>query len=139
MARNNDRDRERAPKRTPRDTRPNAKRKVCVFCRDSVTWVDYKDLGVLKRFVNDRGRIRPSRISGNCTQHQRDVQIAVKTARELALLPYSQRTVSERAPGSAPSGSQPGGTATQVRRSLELPEELVEDEASSTTYNDEEE
>ena len=137
MARNNDRD--RAPKRTPRDTRPNAKKKVCVFCRDSVTWVDYKDLGVLKRFVSDRGKIRPSRISGNCAQHQRDVQMAVKTARELALLPYSQRTLSERAPGRAPSGSQPRSDATQAKRSFELPEGLVADEAGSTTYNDEEE
>ena len=136
MARNHDRD--RAPKRTPRDTRPNAKTKVCVFCRDDVTWVDYKDLGVLKRFVSDRGRIRSMRISGNCTQHQRDVQVAVKTARELALLPYSQRTVSERASGRAPTGPQPGSDATQARRSFELPEGLV-DEAGPTTYIDEEE
>ncbi len=139
MARNNDRDRDRASKRTPRDTRPNAKKKVCVFCRDSVTWVDYKDLGVLKRFVSDRGKIRPSRITGNCTQHQRDVQMAVKTARELALLPHSQRTVSEQAPGRAPSGSQSRSDATHAQRSSEVPEGLVADEAGSTTYNEQEE
>jgi small subunit ribosomal protein S18 len=109
MARNNDRDRDRSPKRVLKDVRPRGKKKICVFCKDSVTWVDYKDVSVLRRFVSDRGKIRSRRVSGNCTQHQRDVQVAVKTARELALLPYSQRAVSERAPGRPPRASRPEG------------------------------
>jgi small subunit ribosomal protein S18 len=96
MARNNDRDR---GKRTTKDTRPRGKKKVCVFCKDHVDWVDYKDVNLLRRFMSDRGKIRARRVTGNCSQHQRDVQVAIKTAREVALLPYTQRTVSERGPG----------------------------------------
>jgi small subunit ribosomal protein S18 len=96
MARNNDRDR---GKRTIKDTRPRGKKKVCVFCQDQAGWVDYKDVNVLRRFMSDRGKIRARRVTGNCSQHQRDVQMAIKTARELALMPYVQRTLSERGPG----------------------------------------
>src|SRR2546423_5071131 len=87
-------------RRSPKDTgRRNAKKKVCVFCSDHIKWVDYKDANLLRRFMSDRGKIRARRVSGNCAQHQRDVAIAIKTARELALLPYSQRTVAERGGG----------------------------------------
>jgi small subunit ribosomal protein S18 len=87
-------------RRTPKDTgRRNAKKKVCVFCSDHIKWVDYKDVNLLRRFMSDRGKIRARRVSGNCAQHQRDVAVAIKTARELALLPYSQRTVAERGGG----------------------------------------
>ena len=51
--------------------------------------VDYKDVNVLRKFISDRGKIRARRVTGNCVQHQRDVAIAVKNARELALLPYT--------------------------------------------------
>ena len=102
MARNNDRDRDRGSKRILKDNRPRGKKKVCIFCKEHVTWVDYKDVNLLKRFMSDRGKIRSRRVTGNCAQHQRDVQVAIKTARELALLPYTQRTVSERGPGRGP-------------------------------------
>jgi len=96
MARNNDRD--RGKKRTPvRDTNRRGKPKVCVFCRDHVVWVDYKDVNVLRRFISDRAKIKARRTTGTCTQHQREVAVAIKTARELALLPYTQRTVSDKA------------------------------------------
>ena len=98
MARNNDRD--RGKKRTPvRDTNRRGKPKVCVFCRDHVTWVDYKDVNVLRRFISDRAKIKARRTTGTCLQHQRDVAVAIKTSRELALLPYTQRTVSDKAGG----------------------------------------
>jgi small subunit ribosomal protein S18 len=100
MARNNDRD--RGAKRTIKDTRPRGKKKVCIFCKDRANWVDYKDINLLRRFMSDRGKIRARRVTGNCSQHQRDVQVAIKTARELALLPYTQRTVNERGPGRGP-------------------------------------
>ncbi|HZB03055.1 MAG TPA: 30S ribosomal protein S18 [Actinomycetota bacterium] len=67
------------------------KRKVCVFCRDRVMHVDFKDTTLLRRFISDRGKIRARRVTGTCTQHQRDVATAVKNAREMALLPYSAR------------------------------------------------
>ncbi|MEY2478945.1 MAG: small subunit ribosomal protein, partial [Actinomycetota bacterium] len=81
--------------------------KVCIFCKDRTDWVDYKDVNLLRRFMSDRGKIRARRVTGNCAQHQRDVAVAIKTARELALLPYTQRTMSERGPGRG--GGRGGG------------------------------
>lgn len=115
MARNTDRDRDRGSKRIPKDTRRQGKTKVCIFCRDHATWIDYKDVNLLKRFMSDRGRIRPRLVMGNCAQHQRDVQVAIKTAREVALLPYAQRTVSERGPGKGPRGPRPEGGGRPAR------------------------
>lgn len=98
MARNNDRD--RGKKRAPlRDTNRRGKPKVCLFCREHIAWVDYKDAPLLRRFLSDRAKIKARRTTGTCVQHQRDVAVAIKTARELALLPYVQRTVSDRAGG----------------------------------------
>jgi hypothetical protein len=59
--------------------------------------------------MSDRGKIRARRVSGNCSQHQRDVAVAIKTARELALLPYTQRSISERAPGRGRGPREGGG------------------------------
>jgi len=104
MARSNDRDRgtRRGPKE--RDNRRGGKKKICIFCKDHTEWVDYKDVNLLRRFMSDRGKIRARRVTGNCSQHQSKVAIAIKTARELALLPYTQRTVSERGPGRGGGG-----------------------------------
>ena len=54
-----------------------------------VTEIDYKDVALLRKFISDRGKIRARRVSGNCSQHQRDVAVAVKNSREMALLPYT--------------------------------------------------
>jgi small subunit ribosomal protein S18 len=62
-----------------------------MFCRDKATHVDFKDTALLRRFISDRGKIRARRVTGTCSQHQRDVASAVKSAREMALLPYSAR------------------------------------------------
>ena len=67
------------------------KRKVCIFCRDHIDYVDFKDVGVLRKFVSERGKIRARRVSGNCDQHQAAVARAVKNAREMALMAYSSR------------------------------------------------
>lgn len=67
------------------------KRKVCIFCKDKVEYVDYKDVATLRKFISERGKIRARRVTGNCAQHQRDVAAAIKNAREMALLPYSTR------------------------------------------------
>jgi small subunit ribosomal protein S18 len=88
------------PKRAPKiDTRRGAKKKPCSFCQHGVGTGDYKDLAQLRKYISDRGKIRGRKVSGNCQQHQRDVTDAIKTARELALLPYTQRTVTERRGG----------------------------------------
>ena len=66
-----------------------AKRKICAFCMDKVKDIDYKDIPRLKKFVSERGKILPRRISGNCAKHQRQMTVAVKRARHIALLPFS--------------------------------------------------
>jgi small subunit ribosomal protein S18 len=66
----------------------SGRRKSCPYCRDKIEQVDYKDIGTLRKFVSDRGKIRSRRISGACRRHQSQVARAVKRARELALLPY---------------------------------------------------
>jgi ribosomal protein S18 len=68
-----------------------AKKKFCAFCKDRVDHVDFKDVAALRKFISDRGKIRARRVTGNCSQHQRDVAAAIKVAREMALLPYSSR------------------------------------------------
>ena len=71
------------------------KKKVCVFCKaekkgkSDLQNIDYKDTTLLRKYISDRGKIRARRVTGNCSQHQRDVAIAVKNAREMALLPYT--------------------------------------------------
>ena len=106
MARNNQRG-GTTTRRAPKDLGRRVKKKPCALCRDRTEWVDYKDVPMLRKYMSDRGKIRSRRVTGNCAQHQRDVQVAIKTARELALLPYAQRTVSERGPGRG--GGRSGG------------------------------
>lgn len=66
-----------------------AKKKICAFCVDKVTHIDYKDVAKLKKYISERGKILPRRISGNCAKHQRQMTVAVKRARHIALLPYT--------------------------------------------------
>ncbi len=73
--------------RKERGRRP--KKKVCGFCVDKVDYVDFKEASRLKRYVTDRGKILPRRISGNCAKHQRQMTVAIKRARQMALLPFS--------------------------------------------------
>ncbi|KQR99613.1 30S ribosomal protein S18 [Williamsia sp. Leaf354] len=63
--------------------------KACSFCKEKDTQIDYKETSLLRRFLSDRGRIRSRRVTGNCVQHQRDVAVAVKNSREVALLPFT--------------------------------------------------
>jgi small subunit ribosomal protein S18 len=98
MARNNQRG-GTASRRAPKDLGRRVKKKPCALCRDKVEWVDYKDVPMLRKYMSDRGKIRSRRVTGNCAQHQRALAMAIKTARELVLLPYTQRTVTERPGG----------------------------------------
>jgi len=70
-------------------------RKVCAFCADQATSIDYKDLSTLTRYVNERGRILPRRRTGTCAKHQRCLSQAIKRARHLALIPYAAQHVRE--------------------------------------------
>lgn len=66
-----------------------ARRKVCGFCVDKVENIDYKDIARLRRFMSERGKILPRRVTGTCAEHQRKLTVAIKRARHLALLPYT--------------------------------------------------
>ena len=80
-------DRDGAPMR--RRGGMHRRKKVCVFCgKDNV--IDYKDTAKLKRYVSERGKILPRRITGNCAKHQRALTVAIKRARHIALMPYTQ-------------------------------------------------
>jgi len=70
--------------------RPNRKprRKVCAFCVDKVTEIDYKDTAKLRKFISERAKILPRRVTGTCAKHQRQLTSAIKRARVIALLPY---------------------------------------------------
>ena len=65
------------------------KKKVCSFCVDKVETVDYKDFNRLRKFITERGKILPRRITGNCAKHQRQLTVAIKRARNVALLPFT--------------------------------------------------
>lgn len=74
-------------KMKPRTMR-KGRRKVCGFCVDKCEHIDYKDINRLRKFVTERGKIMPRRMSGVCAKHQRELAIAIKRARTMALLPY---------------------------------------------------
>ena len=80
-----------SPKRRPAPYKPIKTRK-CVFCSKKGQPIDYKDTGLLRTYISERGKIRARRVTGNCVQHQRDIAIAVKNAREVALLPFTSAT-----------------------------------------------
>ncbi len=65
------------------------RKKVCVFCGEKAEPIDYKDAAKLRRYVSERGKILPRRITGNCAKHQRELTTAIKRARHIALLPYT--------------------------------------------------
>ncbi len=64
------------------------RKKVCIFCADKVAYIDYKDSAKLRKFISERGKILPRRISGTCAKHQRELTTAIKRSRQVALLPY---------------------------------------------------
>ena len=82
------------PEKKERAERPmrggarKARRKVCSFCVDKVETIDYKDVARLRRFISERAKILPRRVTGTCARHQRDLTTAIKRARQVALLPY---------------------------------------------------
>ncbi|MBM3301257.1 MAG: 30S ribosomal protein S18 [Deltaproteobacteria bacterium] len=73
----------------PQKRRAFPRTKVCRFCADSSLRMDYKEPTVLRAFITERGKIIPRRISGNCAKHQRELTLAIKRARNIALLPFS--------------------------------------------------
>ncbi len=74
----------------------SGRRKPCPYCREKIEQVDFKDVGALRKFISERGKIRSRRITGACRRHQSQVARAIKRARELALLPYVAEPANER-------------------------------------------
>ena len=72
----------------PERPRGRKRRKVCTFCVDKVEFIDYKDVARLRRFMSERAKILPRRVTGTCARHQRDLTTAIKRARQIALLPF---------------------------------------------------
>ena len=98
-------------KKTPRtknkDNARRSKKKTSVLVQESVDYIDYKDVNLLRRFMSDRAKIRARRVTGNDAQQQREVARAIKNAREMALLPYTTRVTTQRT--SRDRGSDRGG------------------------------
>jgi small subunit ribosomal protein S18 len=65
------------------------RKKYCAFCKDKVDYIDFKDAQMLRKYMTDRGKIKPRRVTGTCAQHQHRLASAVKRAREMALVPYA--------------------------------------------------
>lgn len=66
-----------------------AKKRICAFCAEKIEQIDYKEVGKLRKYITERGKILPRRITGNCAIHQRQLTVAIKRARQIALLPYT--------------------------------------------------
>jgi small subunit ribosomal protein S18 len=91
--------RDRRSKSAAADRRRPQKKKVSILNTESVDWIDYKDVNLLRRFMSERAKIRARRVTGNSAQQQREVAKAIRIAREMALLPYSVRQVTQRKGG----------------------------------------
>jgi small subunit ribosomal protein S18 len=127
---------DRRPKPTGTGGRSRRGRpKICIFCAGRATWVDYKDVALLRRFINDRGRIKSRSATGTCAQHQRDVATAVKTARELALLPYTVRTAATESRGSR-GGDRRGEGTDATRGDTSGPETSGPPSAATEEFDD---
>ena len=87
------RNRPARPSRPRRKRRHFHRRKICRFCADGAVSIDYKDPKALRFFTTERGKIIPRRISGNCAKHQRMLTVAIKRARNIALLPFTTSTM----------------------------------------------
>lgn len=81
--------REENNNRRPNPRMRRSRKKVCAFCSDKSEFIDYKDINKLRKYVTERGKILPRRISGACAKHQRELTTAIKRARNIALLPFT--------------------------------------------------
>ena len=139
-----------APRQRTRSKDQNPKKikkKVSVLTQERVEYVDYKDVNLLQRFMSDRSKIRARRVSGNDTQQQREVAVAIKNAREMALLPYTKRVATQRGPkGERGDGDRRGprdGDRTDsteaaigpqgADETVELDDDIVEDGVEALT------
>jgi small subunit ribosomal protein S18 len=88
----------KTPRTKNKDNARRSKKKTSVLVQESVEYIDYKDVNLLRRFMSDRAKIRARRVTGNDARQQREVARAIKNAREMALLPYTSRVTTQRSP-----------------------------------------
>jgi len=125
----------KAPTRSrlkPRDGGRKPKKKISPLATESVPYIDYKDVELLRRFMSDRAKIRSRRVSGNDSQQQRDIARAIKNAREMGLLAYTSRVTTQRRGGGGrdggrddrrgPRDSEPRGDSGESEPDAEAPE-----------------
>jgi small subunit ribosomal protein S18 len=105
------------------DRRRVVKKKVSILSSENIDWVDYKDVNLLRRFMSERAKIRARRVTGNSAQQQRAVARAIRVAREMALLPYSVRQVTQRGRG----GRRDRERGDRGDREREMPPEVTPD------------
>ncbi len=91
-----------------KDNGRRSKKRISILTQEKVTYVDYKDVNLLRRFQSDRAKIRARRVTGNSTQQQSEIAMAIKNAREMALLPYSTRVTQQRGGGRGRDGDRRG-------------------------------
>src|SRR5437588_8628752 len=120
--------RDKKKKSQAADRRRPIKKKTSILSSESIDWVDYKDVNLLRRFMSERAKIRARRVTGNSAQQQRAVARAIRVAREMALLPYSVRQVTQRK-----GGRRDRGDRGELREDMRIPAptapELERDEA----------
>jgi small subunit ribosomal protein S18 len=107
------------------DRRRPQKKKVSILNTEQVEWIDYKDVNLLRRFMSERAKIRARRVTGNSTQQQRQVAKAIRLAREMALLPYSVRQVTQRKGGRRDRGDR--GELRDENTARAMPEPVESD------------
>ena len=140
MASNNNSNKKTKPRAPKEGANPKKfKKKTSVLLTDKVEYVDYKDVNLLTRFVSDRSKIRNRRVTGNTVQQQRDIALAIKNSREMALLPYTKRVAqtrtsrpprdgdSRRGRDDAPRESQPASPAIEAAASDPTDVEGIDD------------
>ena len=109
--------------RAPKDAGRKIKKKANVLTSEKIVYVDYKDIGLLQRFMSDRSKIRSQRLNGNTVQQQRELATAIKNAREMALLPYTKRVASV---GRGPRGGRGPRVEEDAVESIE--NEIIEND-----------
>ena len=127
------------PRTKNKDNARRSKKRTSILTQEKVTYVDYKDVNLLRRFQSDRAKIRARRVTGNDTQQQADIAAAIKNAREMALLPYTSRVTQQRGSGRGRDGDRRGPRrddredeytedVDETTESAEATDEVTEDE-----------
>ena len=127
------------PRTKNKDNARRSKKRTSILTQEKVTYVDYKDVNLLRRFQSDRAKIRARRVTGNDSQQQAEIATAVKNAREMALLPYTSRVTQQRGAGRGRDGARRGPRrddredeytedVDETTESAEATDEVTEDE-----------